>query len=256
MTQANANAKKKQSLRARALVIATLALAAPAAHAQQWLVNSAIQNQIIETAICDDSLRKHERLPDICAKYPKYSSGAKGNTGTTARGSATVVPTASPTAMTFTPVAGDDVVQKLADSLGGSTEERKQMLDIASAGRQLFEQKYAVKGWNNNLAGAMTFFIVATATVHAEREPDAAAQERLFASLNATLAQSDLARASDKDKTALYNALLACAGLPLVFYVDGKQQGNASEVQQAKAMAAGFSKKLLNVEPQVLAGML
>jgi hypothetical protein len=41
-----------------------------------------------------------------------------------------------------------------------------------------------------------------------------------------------------------------------VFYVDGKQQGNASEVQQAKAMAASFSKKLLNVEPQVLAGML
>lgn len=43
----------------------------PAAHAQQWLVNSAINNEIVETAICDSAPKKHQAMPSICAKYPK-----------------------------------------------------------------------------------------------------------------------------------------------------------------------------------------
>lgn len=43
----------------------------PAAHAQEWRVDNAINQQIIETAICDSALRKHEHLPDVCAKSPR-----------------------------------------------------------------------------------------------------------------------------------------------------------------------------------------
>ncbi|MDE2407963.1 MAG: hypothetical protein KGL91_08885 [Xanthomonadaceae bacterium] len=218
-------------------LLATLSCA-PAAHAQQWLVNNAINNQIMDTAICDSTLRKHERLPDLCAKYPRHGGRP-----------------ASPTATLFTPVAGGDAVKQLADSLGNSPEERRQILQLADAGKEMFALKYKGK-WNNTIAGAMTFFIAAVATVQSEREPDADAQQRLFDSLNASLAKSDIARAPDKDKTALYDTLLAVAGLPLVFYVDGKQHGNAAQVEQAKAMAAGFSRKLLHVEPQVLGAML
>ena len=32
---------------------------------------NAIDNRIVATAICDSPLRKHERLPDICAKYSR-----------------------------------------------------------------------------------------------------------------------------------------------------------------------------------------
>jgi hypothetical protein len=236
-------------MKARQLVLLALLPCAPAAHAQQGLVNNAINNQIMETAICDSALRKHERLPDVCAKYPRY-----GGPVTPGRAAAPGRP-ASPTATLFTPVAGDDAVKQLADSLGNSPEERRQILQLAGAGKEMFALKYKGK-WQNTIAGAMTFFITAVTTVQSEREPDADAQQRLFDSLNATLAQSDIVRASDKDKTALYDVLLAAAGLPLVFYVDGKQHDNAAQVEQAKAMAAGFSRKLLHVEPQALSGML
>jgi len=54
----------------------------PAAHAQRWRVNSAINHQIIDTAIRNSALRRHERLPDVCAKSPRY--GGKVATGSAA----------------------------------------------------------------------------------------------------------------------------------------------------------------------------
>lgn len=236
-------------------VAAALALSiVPAAHAQFWLANMANNNQVVETAICDSALKKHQSLPAICAKYPKYS-GAKSR-----QGGASPAPSASvkvsPVATRFTPVAGDDSVKQLADSLGNSPQERQQILQLAAAGEQLFEKKYRGKGWDHTIAGAMTFFVVSAHIVNTGQQPDADAENSLYASLNATLAQSDIARASNKDKTTLYNVLLACAGLPLVFYVDGKEHGNAAQVEQAKTMAAGFSRMLLNIEPEALAKML
>jgi hypothetical protein len=222
---------------------------APAAHAQSWLLNSAINHQSVDIAICDSALRKHERLPDVCAKYPRHG-------GKVAPGSSEAPPRpAPPTATLFTPVAGGDAVKQLADSLGNTPEQRAQILQLAGAGKEMFALKYKGK-WQNTIAGAMTFFIAAVATVQSGHEPDADAQQRLFDALNASLAQSDIARSSNADKTALYNVLLASAGLPLVFYVDGKQNGNAAQVEQARTMAAGFSRKLLHVEPQALSDML
>lgn len=152
-------------------------------------------------------------------------------------------------------MAGDDAVKKLADSLGNTPEERQQILQLAAAGQEIFAKKYKGK-WNNTLAGAMTFFIASAYTVGNDREPSMKAEERLFSSLNATLAQSDIVRASNAEKTALYNVLLAGAGLPLVIYVDGKQNNNAGQVEQAKVMAAGFGRKFFNMELQELIGML
>ncbi|MGG6463060.1 DUF6683 family protein [Solilutibacter silvestris] len=245
---------KPRPLAFACLAVALALSAAPAAHAQFWLANSVNNNQIVEWAICDSALKKHQPLPSICAKYPKYS-GAKSR-----QGSASPTPVASvkvsPTATRFIPVAGDDSVKQLADSLGNTPQERQQILQLATAGEQLFEKKYKGKGWDHTIAGAMTFFIVSVHIVRTGKQPAADAENSLYASLNATLAQSDISKASSKDKTALYNTLLACAGLPLVFYVDGRQNNNAAQIEQAKTMATGFSRKLLNMEPEALEGML
>lgn len=219
-------------MQARLLPFAlTLLLVAPSTQAQQWLVNSVINNQIVETAICDSALKRHQKLPDICAKYPKYSgaASASGKAPLVAKREAST--RADIASLKFTPATGDDSVKKLAGSLGSDAQQRQQILQLAGAGKLMFEQRYAGKDWNNNIAGAMAFFIIAIHSVQTDREPDAAAQDALFASLVTVLAQSDIVKAPSKDKTALYNTLLACAGLPLVFYVDGKQQGNAAEVE-------------------------
>jgi hypothetical protein len=86
-------------MKTRHLALLALLPCAPAARAQPWLVNSAINKQIVETAICDSALREHERLPDVCAKYPRY--GGK----VTRDGGAAPGQPVSPTAMLFTPVA-------------------------------------------------------------------------------------------------------------------------------------------------------
>jgi hypothetical protein len=224
-------------------------LTAPVAHAQQSIVNNSIQNQIIETAICDGALRNGQRLPAACAKYARYS-------GASARKEiATRPPTASVSATRFTPVDGDVSVKNLADSLGNTPEERQQILQLAGAGKELFAQKYKGK-WDNTVAGAMTFFIVASYIVGTDKEPSAETERNLFDSLNATLAGSDIVRASNADKTALYNVLLAGAGLPLVVYVEGKQGKNDALVEQARTMAAGFSRKFFNMDVQELTAML
>jgi hypothetical protein len=168
---------------------------------------------------------------------------------------ATQAQSAKTAATRFTPVAGDDSVRKLADSLGNTPEERRQILQLAGAGKELFAQKYKGR-WDDTLAGAMTFFIVSAKIVGTDAQPSADAENRLFESLDAMLAKSDIGHASNADKTALYNTLLAGAGLPLVVYVDGKQGGNAGQVQQAKAMAAGFSRKFFKMELPQLAAML
>ena len=155
----------------------------------------------------------------------------------------------------FTPVADDDSVKNLADSLGNTPEERQQILQLAGAGKELFAQKYKGK-WNNTVAGAMTFFIVAGRIVSTGEQPAIDAENRLFDSLDRLLGQSEIGRASNKDKTALYNVLLAGAGLPLVIYVEGKQGNNDALVEQARTMAAGFSRKFFDKDLQELAAML
>lgn len=160
-----------------------------------------------------------------------------------------------PVATRFTPVAGDDSVKNLADSLGNTPEERQQILQLAGAGKELFAQKYKGK-WNNTVAGAMTFFIVSGHIVSTGEQPAPDAENRLFESLDGLLGQSEIGRASNKDKTALYNVLLAGAGLPLVVYVEGKQNKNDALVEQARTMAAGFSRKFFSKELQELTAML
>ena len=247
------------NLRNRICVAFPLMVTSPAAQAQQWLVNNAINNQIVETAICDSALKKGEKLPSICAKYPKYSRAARPSNPTTQ----TPQPQAPASAKSrvagsgkFVPNPGDDSLRKLADSVGSTEQERQQLRQVVQAGNTLFEQKYGAKGWKNDLAGAFAFFIVSISTVYNDQEPDGAAQDRVFDALGTTLVQApDIAKLSNKDRNALYNTLIAAGGLPLLFYADGKQQNNAAEVEQAKAMAAEFSRKILNTEPQALAAI-
>lgn len=203
------------------------------------LISNRVSNDMTMRNMCDDWRRKGQ-VPRECEKYASPSAQSS----------------ASSTGTRFTPVAGDDSVKQLADSLGNTPEERRQILQLAAAGKELFAQKYEGKGWDNTLAGAMTFFVVASYIVSTHAQPSAEAEVNLFASLDATLAQSDIARASDAEKTGLYNVLLASAGLPLVVYVDGKQAGNAGQVEQARAMADGFSRRLFNMELNQLVGML
>ncbi len=226
------------------LFLAALVLsAAPLAQAQpssyQTLMGR-VGNDMALRNQCEDGKRKGMKLPAECANLAASPAGSAAASSIRTR---------------FTPVANDDSVKQFADSLGNTPEERGQILQLAGAGKELLGQKYKGK-WDDTLAGAMTFFIVASYIVSTGEQPDANAENRLFDSLDAILAQSDIVRASNAEKTALYNVLVASAGLPLVVYVEGKEKNNAGLVEQAKAMAAGLNRKLFNMEMRELTGML
>jgi hypothetical protein len=156
----------------------------------------------------------------------------------------------------FTPPPGDTSLRDFANGLGSNAQERQQLLEaITVAKTELFERPHAAKGWKNNIAGAYTFFISSTSHVWTGNAPDTAAQDRLFGRLGEVLA-ADLAGVSDRDKATLYNTLLASASLPLLLYVEGEQAGNREQMQQARTLAAEYSRTIMNSEPQALVAML
>ena len=238
--------------------ILLLALA-PAANAQQWLVSNMIQNHSIEISICGSALQKGQRLPDICAKYPQFSGAeAKQDRASQAPVATPARPSAAALAsLRFTPPAGSAAMQAFVDGLGRSPQEREQLLQVIGATKAAFEKDYAAKGWKNNVAGGFAFFIGSIGYIWSGREPDAAAQDRLFDALSTVLAQEPgMAKASPRDKAALYDTLIASTSIPLLLFIDGSQKNDKAQVAQARELAAEYSRKVLQAEPEALAGML
>jgi hypothetical protein len=159
------------------------------------------------------------------------------------------MPVAAEAALRFTPPRGDTSLQDFADKLGNTPEERQQLGEaFATVKRELFEQPNASRGWKNNIAGAYTFFVSSISTVWTGEAPDPAAQDQLFAKLGTALAP-DLAGVSDREKAELYSTLIGGASLPLLLFIDGSEKKNPAQIEQARALAAQYSRELMKMEP-------
>lgn len=162
--------------------------------------------------------------------------------------------TAQSSALKFTPHPGDTTVQDFANELGKNPAERQQLAAaIDTVKRDVLEREYGAKGWKNNVAGAYAFFVGSLHMAWSGNEPSAAQKDALFAAMSAKMAPA-LAGVSDREKTALYNTLIASATLPLLLHIDGRQNNNAAELAQARELAAQYSRKIMKMEPQELAG--
>ena len=79
----------------------------------------------------------------------------------------------------------------------------------------------------------------------------------MFDALSTVLAQApEMAKASPREKAALYDTLIASASIPLLLYIDGSQKNDKAQMEQARGLAAEYSRKVLQAEPEALAGML
>jgi hypothetical protein len=163
---------------------------------------------------------------------------------------------AQSSALKFTPVTSDETLRDFADKLGNNPQERQQLLEaITTAKKELFEQPYGPRGWKNNVAGAYAGFVVGLATVLGGEAPSVAAEDRLFADFSAKLAPA-MADVGDREKSVLYDTLIASASLPLLLHIDGTRSGNQAQIEQARALAAEYGRKILHSEPQELLAML
>lgn len=166
------------------------------------------------------------------------------------------MPTAAEAALRFTPPPGDTSLQDFADKLGKTPQERQQLGEaFATVKVELFEQPNAGKGWKNNIAGAYTFFVSSISTVWTGQAPDPAAQDQLFAKLGAALAP-DLAGVPDRDKAELYSTLIGGASLPLLLFIDGSEKKSPAQIEQARALAAQYSREIMKMEPDEVRQLL
>ena len=152
----------------------------------------------------------------------------------------------------FRPDPSANMIQKIADSLGETPEEKALLKQIIDGVKASFEKETKAKGWNNNIAGAMTFFLVSTATIyHDAGEPDIETTKAIYDAVN--LAIDDLpefANAPNKDKQATYDLLIGFGAIPLATYADGKQNGSAETVEVARKLSGELIRLVLKTDPE------
>ncbi|MFO0597278.1 MAG: DUF6683 family protein [Myxococcaceae bacterium] len=150
----------------------------------------------------------------------------------------------------FKPSAKSTTFKQLGDALGGTAEEKQAITTIAQATRDAFESQPDTAPWKNNVAGALTFFLVGNLVIATgSEEPSDEATKALFNAISQTLdASPEFAKTSAKDKQALYEALIGFTGIPLAISSDAKERGDAKQEQQARELAARLIQLVLKVD--------
>ena len=154
----------------------------------------------------------------------------------------------------FKPVEGVDVASKVAKALGENEEEVATYRNICVSMMTSFKNQAKTYGWSNDLAGALTFFIV-TNSVLANNvdEPNVDELKRVYEAVRISIdAEKDFAKLSNKEKHQLHDLLLAFAGIPLAFYVDGAQRQDAEAITASRQVSGKMIELVLKVAPSKL----
>jgi len=112
----------------------------------------------------------------------------------------------------------------------------------------------AKKGWKNDIAGAMTIFILTNSILYNDTEdPSDEFAQALYDSVQASIDElPEFEKLANKDKQGLYNTLLALSGIPLTFYADAKQRNDPDAIATARKLAGEMLKMVFKTEPERL----
>ena len=151
----------------------------------------------------------------------------------------------------FRPDASVDTGKIIADALADTPEEKALIKQIVNQTKASFEKEVAAKGWKNNIAGAFTFFIVATSTIyHDTPDPSDATVNALYDAMNRTIDEiPEFARMSNRDKQGIYNTLVGFAGIPLATYAEGKGANHEATLDAARELAGKLIEIVLRTSP-------
>jgi hypothetical protein len=118
----------------------------------------------------------------------------------------------------------------------------------------LYEKEAALRGWNNNIAGGLTFFTATAMTVyHDGDEPSADAANNYFKAVNGVLDEMpEFAALPNKDKQAFNNMLIGFSGMLLGGYSEGKQSNDADMLASYKKLAGMLIEMVLKASPENL----
>lgn len=152
----------------------------------------------------------------------------------------------------FTPDATVNTGKTIADAVAETPQEKKLIETIVAETKKAFDAEATRRGWKkNNIAGALTFFIVSSITVaHDSEEPSDETVNALYDAIERTLDEvPEFGRMPNRDKQALNNTLLGLSGIPLATYMEGKNNNDPATIKVASALAGEMIRIVLKVEP-------
>ena len=230
------------------------------AMATQNMYNS-MQNIMTMTRNCQSLERQFGRAKtlEVNDKCKYYLKGA--NTGAAATSSTSATPSAAADQQSAPKYYGRyrrdpsvNMAVTISNTLFETADERAQLKQVIEAVQGAYLKEAAAKGWSNNFASGMTFFMVAMSTVyHDSAEPSDETVKAIYEAANQSIdSVPDFAKASNKDKTTINDLFVGFSALPLATYMEAKQSGDAETLKTARTLAGEMIKLVLKTDPEKL----
>jgi hypothetical protein len=219
------------------------------AFATQNIYNT-MQMQMQKTMMRNAMIKKWGRA----AVEKAEREAASGSSSSGARNSGSAIVVSPPPVVrnhgVFRPDATVDTGKAFADALGETPEEKKLINQIYTATKAAYEQEAAKRGWQNNIAGGLTFFTVTAIIVYWDIEdPSAEAVQGYFKVVNTALDEiPEFATVANKDKQGFNNMLVGFGGLMAAGYMEGKQNKDAATLATYKKLARVLVEMVLKTD--------
>ena len=160
--------------------------------------------------------------------------------------------TAASKILKFTPAGDSGVLAAIADAVGKSGPERSAFLEAMAQIKQAYEAEVAREGKSNNVAAAMTFFVVANiVTYHQSEMPSEADTDHVFNSLQQAMAKVPVfASMSNAEKHRMHDWLVYMGGFGLTNYTIAKERSDAEGLATIRKFADFSMQLVLGIEAQ------
>ncbi len=150
----------------------------------------------------------------------------------------------------YRPDATIDSAKAFADALGDTPEEKKLINQIYTVTKTAYDEEAVRKGWQNNIAGGLTFFTVTAMIVYWDiEEPSPEAVQGYYKAVNTTLDEiPEFATVANKDKQGFNNMLVGFGGLMAAGYIEGKQNNDAATLASYKKLSRMLVEMVLKTD--------
>ena len=204
------------------------------------MIQGAINRKMLEQSIANQQ-----------GRHTNSGGVANGAASAPARAQSALPPT-NYAVLRFRPATDSGVPKKFADALGTNPQERAALLEAFQEVKRTYEAEAAKDGKSNNIAAAMTFFLVASSMAyHQTGEPADNVADALVEVLQEQLSVSpDFKSMPDRQKQEMHDWLVVAGGLILTGYLDGVNTNDAKELADYKALADASFRLVLGTGPE------
>lgn len=148
----------------------------------------------------------------------------------------------------FLPVADMIMPKQLAETMGETPKDRKELQKAFTQFLDVFDQQAAMDKEENNIARAVTFFIACNYIVATGSEFEEEQLNLMERDINIYLAENEYFCSFDNHrKQELYETLVILGTLAAAGYHDGEENGRKEQMERFRSLARNSLETLLGV---------